>query len=137
MSAWLASVEKHPPKLRLPALPEGGAVVHVEADAPAVGPGALRQLQAGLARLGRHGGEQAGHVDDLHALVLEDALQIIVLRADAPAHLAGPVVVHPRAAHAIAGIGDVELVAHAPGALLDDLRALKFDVAAAQIALDK
>ena len=71
------------------------------------------------------------------ALAAKDALQVKILRPDAAADLAGAVVVDARATHAVARIGDIELVPHAPRPVRLDLRAFIGDVAAAQVALDE
>ncbi len=88
-------------------------------------------------RLGAHGGDESGEVEDLHAFVTEDALDVVVLRVERAADLAGSVVPHAGRAQAEAGVRDVELVAVAPRAALRHLLRLVRDVARAQLRLDE
>ena len=124
-------------ELGLASLPEGGAVVEVEGDERAVLLGGLGDREAALGRLGAHGGDEAGEVEDLHAFLAEDALDVVVLRVERAADLAGAVVPHARRAEAEAGVRDVELVAVAPGTALRHLLRLVRDVARAQLGLDE
>ena len=124
------------PQLRLAPLPEGGAVVQVEADAAPGRLGPARELQTALARLGRQGGEEPREMHDLHALRHEDAVEVEIGRRDRAAHLARAVVLHARAARAESAVGQVELVAVAPGRSLVELLALDAHVARGQVLAD-
>ena len=68
-------------KLFLPPLPEGSPVVKVETHHRSVGFGSPDHLQAACCSLRAHGGNQAAQVQDSHALLPENALQIEVRRA--------------------------------------------------------
>ena len=124
-------------KLFLAALPESGAVVEVEGDESAVCLGSLGGGEAELGGGAGHGGDEAGDVEDGHALRAENAVKIELVSAQGRAHLAGAVVPHPGSAHTEAGIGNVELMAIAPRAALIHLNALVVDVAAAQVVLNE
>ena len=76
-------------------------------------------------------------MDDLHAFAAEDAVEVEVLDVQRPADFAGAVVGDARAARAVAAVGQVELVAIAPGAALLDFLALVVDVPAGEVVLDE
>ena len=80
--------------------------------------------------LGRQRADQARQVDDLHAFLAEDPVQVEILHVQRPAHFAGAVVPHARAARAVAAVGDVELVAVAPRPALRHLLAFVVHVPA-------
>lgn len=124
-------------QLFLAALPEGSAVVEVEADLGAVVVRVLAQLKAELAGLGRQRRKQAGNVHHAHAVGDENALEIKVLGLQRAADFTGAVVVHARAAHAEAGVCNVELVTIAPRAALLNFGSFVADVATAKLTLDK
>ena len=135
--AQLGDLGEGLPQLGLAALPEGGPVVQVEAHRGAVPPGGAGDLEAEPAGLGAQRRDETGHVDDPDALVAEDAVEIEVLGAQRAADLAGAVVPDAGAAVAVARVGDVELVAVAPGPALGDLGALVGHVASGQVGLDE
>ena len=99
--------------------------------------GGFGQLQAEFAGFGAHRGDQAGQVQHLNALVAEQALEVEVLYVQRAADFTGAVVGHARAALTVAAVGDIELMAIAPGASLLNLSALVFDMAAAEVILDE
>ena len=122
-------------KLVLPPRPEGGAVVQVKRNDGALRLGRTCQRQAGGAGALTHGGNKAGQVQYAAALLAKNARRVKVLGADGAAHLAGAVVIHPRAARAKARVRNVKLVPHAPGAVRFDLGPLVLDVPLAQLRL--
>jgi len=75
-------------------------------------------------------------MDDLRALVAEDALEVEVLGVQLQPDLTGAVVPDPRATIAVAGVGDVELVAVAPSSALRQIRTLEIHEARGQVRLD-
>ena len=105
----------------LAAFPEGGAVVEVKGNERSVLLRRFRQRKAALRRLVAHGGNETGQVENVNALLPEDAVDVKILDGKCPADLARPVVPDAGRAQAEAGIGDVELVPVAPWAALLDL----------------
>ena len=81
--------------------------------------------------------DEAGEVDDPRAFLAEDAVEVEVADVEGAAYFAGAVIVDPRSAHTVAGVGDVDLVAVAPRAALVDFRPLVVDVPAPQVLLDE
>ena len=125
------------PKLRLPTGPEGGPVVEVEADQGAVLFGRLGELQTALGGLGAHGRNEAGQVQNAHALLAKDAVEVEIAGGQGPAHLPGPIIPNPGGTQAKAGVRDVELVPIPPGAALGHVQTLIADVAGPKLGLDE
>ena len=124
-------------EFRFAALPEGGAVVEVEAHENAVLLRVGGELKAALGRLGAHRCDKAGKMQHLHAVLAEELGGVVILRVERPAHFTGAVVPHARSAKPEAGIGDVELVAVSPGSALRHVRPDVGDVARAQLRFDE
>ena len=125
------------PQFLLAAFPEGRSVVQVETDQ---GPVCLRRfdrLQAAFRRLGAHGSDQAGQVQDADALLPEDLFHVKVFRRKRPPDLAGTVVPHPWCPQPEAGVGNVELMAEAPRPALRDFFPDVGDVPRAEFGLDE
>ena len=124
------------PEFRFAALPEGGAMVEVEAHENAVLLRVGGELEAALGGLGAHRCDKAGQMQHLHAVLAEELGGVVILRVERPAHFTGAVVPHARSAKPEAGIGDVELVAVSPGSALRHVRPDVGDVARAQLRFD-
>src|SRR5664280_1662060 len=124
-------------QLGLATLPERGPVVHVHGDRRAVRLRGAREREAELLGVRRQRSDQAGHVQDLHALGTEQRIEVEVLDVEVEAHLARTVVPHARSTTAVAGVGDVELVPVPPGAALRKVRTAVRHVAGPEIGLDE
>ena len=123
-------------QLLLSPLPEGGPVVEIKADQCAAALGVFGNGKAGFGGVFTHGGDQAGDVQDLYALLFKNALQVKVLGGDRSSHFAGPVVPHSGSPAAKPGIGNIELVAIAPGAALGDAQPFEGNVSGSELTLD-
>ncbi len=76
-------------------------------------------------------------MQDLNAFLAEDPVEVEILDVQHASDLTRTVVVDTRSAHAVTAVGDVELVAIAPGPALVEFLALIVDVAVSQFALDQ
>src|SRR5690554_4176681 len=119
------------------AFPEGGAVVQVEGYAGAVLFGSAGQFQTEVSGVGRKGRDESRKVHNLHAFLTENAVQIEVLHVERASHFACAVVLNTGTTRAVTAVGNVELVAVAPGVALLHFRAFILHVAVAQVALDE
>ncbi len=117
--------------------PEGGAVVEVEGDAGVVAFGCTGEFETELSGLGREGGDEAGEVDDLDTFASEDAVEIEVFDVESAPDFTGAIVMDAGATGSGAAVGEVELVAVAPGAILFDFLAFVGHVTAGEVILDE
>ena len=106
-------------------------------DQRAVLLGGASQFETALGGLGAHSSDQAGQMQDAHALLTEDALHIELVGRQCPANFAGTVIPHTGGTHTKAAVGDVELVAESPRAALLHLSAFIADVAGTQVIFDE
>ena len=73
----------------------------------------------------------------LHTFLTEDTVKVEVLDIERPAHFSRPVVPDPRAAGAIAAVGDVYLMPVTPGTALRHFGSLEVHAAGTQVGLDE
>src|SRR5699024_1596428 len=112
-------------------LPETGAVDQVKGDRRATLLGEAGDLETRFRALRGEGGNQAGEVQDPAAVALEDLCQVKVRSLNRPADLSCAVIQDVGGTEAVAGIGDVDLVAVAPRIALRNVHAFILNVAAA------
>ena len=75
-------------------------------------------------------------MDNLHAFLAENAVEIEILYVQRAAHFAGAIIPHARSARAEATVRDIELMPKTPRPALRHFRAFEIHVAAAQIIFD-
>ena len=73
----------------------------------------------------------------LHSFLTEDAVEVEVLDVEGTADFAGAVVPHARSAHAVTAVGDIDLMAIAPGAALRHFRTFEVHSAGTEVGLDE
>ncbi len=71
----------------------------------------------------------------LYTLLVKYPIQVKIVDVQGASYLAGTVIMNPRPAGAVAAVGDIELVAVAPGAALIHLLGLIINMAAGKIVL--
>ena len=118
------------------ALPEGGAVVEVEADLAAVFLGGAGDFQTEFAGLGGEGGDQTGEVNDLDTFFAEDAFEVKIFDIEFAADFTGAVVLDAGTAAAVTAVGEVELVTETPGVVLFKFGTFVVHVAAGEVVFD-
>src|SRR5690554_403944 len=124
-------------QLFLSTLPECGPVVQVKGNKCAMLFGKTGYLQTEVTGVRRQCRYQTGEMYDLHTFLSKDTLEVKILHAQGSAHLTRTIVLYAGTSQSEATVGDVELMAVAPGITLWHLRTFIFHVSCTQIGFDE